>query len=50
MELRREDVSILSITDSKEIGLKLEGSSVLPFLWIRIVQALFHIEGIEPVL
>ena len=49
MESRREDVSILSITDSREIGLKLEGSSVLPFLWMRIVQAFFHSEGIEPV-
>ena len=50
MESRREDVNILSITDSREIGLKLEGSSVLPFLWMRIVQAFFHVEGIEPIL
>ena len=39
----------LSITDSREIGLKLVGSSVLPFLWITIVQVFFHIEGIEPI-
>ena len=45
---RRQDVNILSNTDSREIGLKLEGSSELPVLWIRIVQALFHIEKIEP--
>ena len=46
MESRREDVNILSITDSIEIGLELEGSSVLPILWMRIVQVFFHIEGI----
>ena len=46
---RRQDVHILSITDSREIGLKLEGSLELPFLWIRIVQAFFDTEGTEPV-
>ena len=46
---RRQDVNILSITNSREIGVKFKGSPELPFLWIRIVQAIFHIEGTEPV-
>ena len=32
MASRRQEVSILSIADSKEKGLKLEGPLVLPFL------------------
>ena len=49
MESRKEGVKIENIKDSREIGLKLEKPSVLPILWMRIVQAFFHIYRIEPV-
>ena len=48
IESRRQDVKILRPTDCNVIGLKLAGSFVSPFLWIKMVQAFFHSEGIQP--
>ena len=45
---RRQDVKILRPTDCSVIGLKLDGSFVSPFLWIKMVQAFFHSEGTKP--
>ena len=47
-ELRRQEVKIFKGTDSKVIGLKLEGSSVVSLLWINIVDAFFHSDGTLP--
>ena len=46
MEPRKHEVNILKGTVSSVIGLKLEGSSHVPFLWNKIVQAFFHSRGI----
>ena len=35
-------------TDSKVIGQKFDGSSVLSFLWIKIVEAFFLSDGTLP--
>ena len=48
MESRRHEVNIFKGTNSSVIGLKLAGSSVLPFLWTKIVQAFLHSCGIVP--
>ena len=45
---RRQDVNTFKGTDSRVIGRKLEGSLVLPFLWISMVHALFHSVGTVP--
>ena len=47
IESRRQDVKILRPTDCSVNGLKLAGSFVSPFLWIKVVQAFFHSEGIQ---
>ena len=41
-------MKILRPTDSNAIFLKLAGSLVSPFLWIKMVQVSFHSEGIQP--
>ena len=49
-ELRTQDVNAFKCVDltySSVIGWKLEGSLDSPFLWIRIVQALFHSSGMS---
>ena len=38
----------LSGMDARVIGLKLAGLSVSPFLYIKIVQAFFHLDGTIP--
>ena len=42
IESPKHEVNIFNGTVSKVVGLKFEGSSLLPFLWTRIVQAFFH--------
>ena len=42
IESRRHEVKTLRGTDSRVIGLKLAGSSLVPFLRTRTVQASFH--------
>lgn len=49
MALRRHEVKTFKGTDCKVIGRKLAGSLVSSSLWIRIVQACFHLLGTEPV-
>ena len=46
MESRKQEISIFKGTVSSVIGLKLEGSSQVPFLLTKIVQAFFHSRGI----
>ena len=48
IESREQEVNILNGTVSKVIGLKFGGSSLLHFLWTKIVQAFFHFCGILP--
>ena len=48
MESRKQEVNIFKGTVSKVMGLKFAGSSLLPFLWTKIVQAFFHSCGIFP--
>ena len=48
IELRRHDVNIFKGMVSRVIGRKLEGLSASSFLWMRIVQALFHSAGTDP--
>ena len=48
MESRRQDVKAFKGTDSRVISLKLAGSSLLPLLCTKIVQAVFHSAGIRP--
>ena len=48
MESRRHEVNIFTGTDSSLIGLKLAGSSVLPFLWNKVVHAFLHSFEIIP--
>ena len=48
IESLTQNVRFLSETLSNVIGLKLAGSDVSPFLWIRIVHAFFHSFGIPP--
>ena len=48
IESRKHEGNIYNGTVSKVIGLKFEGSSLLPFLWTRIVQAFFYSCGILP--
>ena len=43
--LRNADVKILSVTVSRVMRRDLPGSSVLPFLWIRIVMAFSQVGG-----
>ena len=45
---RRQDVNTFKGMDSSVIGRKLEGSLVLPFLWIKMVHAFFHSVGTVP--
>ena len=47
-ESRKYEVTIFKGVISKVIGLKFEGSSLLPFLCTRIVQAFFYSCGILP--
>ena len=48
IESRRHEVKTLRGTDSRVIGLKLAGSSLVPFLCTRTVQAFFHPDGTRP--
>ena len=48
MKSRKQEANIFSGTDSSVMGLKLDGSSTLSFLWIKIVHAFFHSFGISP--
>ena len=48
MESRVHEINIFNKTDSSAIGLKLAGSSALPFLWTKIVQAFLHLCGTTP--
>ena len=48
IESRKHEVDVLKGTVSRVIGLKFEGSLLLPLLWKRIVQACFHSFGILP--
>jgi hypothetical protein len=45
---RRQDVNTFNGMDSSVMGRKFDGSSVLPFLCINIVQAFFHSFGTVP--
>ena len=42
IESRKHEVNSFRGTVSRVIGLKFEGSLLLPFLWTRIVHAFFH--------
>ena len=48
IESRWQGVKILKPTDCNVIGLKLDGLFVSPFLWIKMVQAFFYSEGMQP--
>ena len=48
MESRRHEVNIFNGTESSLIGLDFAGSSVLPFLWTKIVHAFLQSCGIIP--
>ncbi len=46
--LRKQEVNTFNGMVSSVMGLKLEGILVSSFLWISIVQAFFHSEGMVP--
>ena len=46
--LRRQEVNTFNGMVSSVMGRKLDGVLVSPFLWISIVQAFFHSEGMVP--
>ena len=48
MESRKQEVNIFKGTVSKVMGLQFAGSSLLPFLWNKTVQAFFNSCGICP--
>ena len=43
-----QEVKILRPTECSVICLTLDGSSISPFLWVNLVQALFHSGIIKP--
>ena len=48
MALRRQEVNTFSVMLSSVMGRKLDEVLGSPFLWISIVQAFFHSEGMVP--
>ena len=48
IESSRHEVKTLRGTESSVIGRKFAGSSLVPFLCTRTVQAFFHSEGTRP--
>ena len=48
MALRRHEVKTFKGADCKVIGRKLAGSLAFSLLWMRIVQARFHLFGKDP--